>query len=143
MHYYLADRAAQKRHPGSRALMLDRQGFVVETTTANVVLYREDSGLLLPPADKILPGISLAVLLELAEEWDIHYLERDLKPADVVAADEVFLTSTSPCMVPVVKVNDRPIGAGGPGAMFGRFMSAWNDLVGLDIIAQARQFAAR
>jgi branched-subunit amino acid aminotransferase/4-amino-4-deoxychorismate lyase len=143
MHYYLADRAAGRRHPGSRALLLDRQGFVVETTTANVVLFREDSGLVLPPASKILPGISLAVLLELAEEWDIHYLERDLKPADVAAADEVYLTSTSPCMVPVVRLDGKPIGAGSPGPMFGRFLSAWNDLVGLDIIEQAQQFAKR
>jgi branched-subunit amino acid aminotransferase/4-amino-4-deoxychorismate lyase len=143
MHYYLADRAAQRRHPGSRALLLDRQGFVVETTTANVVLYREDSGLLLPPASKILPGISLAVLFELAEEWDIHYLERDLKPVDVAAADEVFLTSTSPCMVPVVQFNGKPIGSGRPGPMFGRLMSAWNDLVGLDIVEQAQRFAKR
>jgi branched-subunit amino acid aminotransferase/4-amino-4-deoxychorismate lyase len=143
MHYYLADRAAERRHPGSRALMLDRLGFVVETTTANIVLYRNDSGLILPPSDKILPGISLAVLLELAEEWDIHYLECDLKPADVAAADEVFLTSTSPCMVPVVALDGRPIGAGQPGPMFGRFLSAWNDLVGLDVAAQARKFARR
>jgi branched-subunit amino acid aminotransferase/4-amino-4-deoxychorismate lyase len=143
MHYYLADRAAARRHPGSRALLLDRQGYVVETTTANVVLYREDSGLLLPPASKILPGISLAVLLELAEEWDIHYLECDLKPADVAGADEVYLTSTSPCMVPVVQFDGKPIGAGRLGPMFGRFMSAWSDLVGIDIIAQAQRFARR
>lgn len=143
MHYYLADRAAQKRHPGSRALLVDRQGYVIETTTANVVLFREDAGLLLPPDDKILPGISLAVLLELAEEWDMSYTHRDLKAADVAAADEVYLTSTSPCMMPVVRMNGEPIGSGHPGAMFGRFISAWNDLVGLDIIAQARRFANR
>jgi branched-subunit amino acid aminotransferase/4-amino-4-deoxychorismate lyase len=143
MHYYLADRAARRRHPGSRALLLDRQGYVVETTTANVVLFREDSGLVLPPSSKILPGISLAVLLELAEEWDIHTLERDLKPADVAGADEVYLTSTSPCMVPVVQLDGKPIGAGRPGPMFARFMSAWSDLVGLDIVGQVQRFGKR
>jgi branched-subunit amino acid aminotransferase/4-amino-4-deoxychorismate lyase len=143
MHYYLADRAAARQYPGSRALMLDQRGCVMETTTANVVLYREDAGLLLPPAEKILPGISLAVLLELAEDLEIDFAHRELKPADVATADEVFLTGTSPCMLPVVNFNGREIGAGRPGAMFARFMSGWNELVGLDIIEQAQRFAMR
>jgi branched-subunit amino acid aminotransferase/4-amino-4-deoxychorismate lyase len=143
MHYYLADRQAALRYPGSRAVLLDRQGFVVEATTANVVLYRNDAGLALPPAEKILPGISLAVLLELAEELEVDFHQRDLKPADVATADEVFLTSTSSCMVPVVNFNGRPIGSGRPGPMFARFMSAWSDLVGLDILEQAQRFAMR
>jgi branched-subunit amino acid aminotransferase/4-amino-4-deoxychorismate lyase len=143
MHYYLADRQAALRYPESRALLLDRQGYVVETTSANIVLYRNDAGLLLPPTAKILPGISLAVMLELAEDLEIHFAHRDLKPADVAMADEVFLTSTSPCMVPVVHVNGREIGDGRPGAMFARFMSAWNELVGLDVVEQAQRFAMR
>ena len=50
MHYYLADRQARFRYPGSRALMLDEDGFVIEATTANIVLYEADRGLVTPPA---------------------------------------------------------------------------------------------
>ncbi|MEX0677179.1 MAG: hypothetical protein WD063_08900 [Pirellulales bacterium] len=46
-------------------------------------------------------------------------------------------------MVPVVAFNDKPIGSGRPGPMFDHFMSAWNHLVGLDVIAQAGRFAIR
>ena len=42
MHYYLADRQARKRYPGSRALMLDEVGFITEATTANIVLYQQE-----------------------------------------------------------------------------------------------------
>jgi branched-chain amino acid aminotransferase len=143
MHYYLADRQAAKRFPGSRALMLDMDGFVVEATTANVVLYRQNEGLLLPPAEKILPGISQAVLLEIAAELGISAAHRDLLPADVAAADEVFLTSTSPCMLPVVRFNGQPIADGRPGPVFVACIQAWSERVGLDIIAQAQQFASR
>jgi len=143
MHYYLADRAARQVAPGSRALMLDEQGFVVEATTANIVLYRKDAGLLLPPQEKILPGISQAVLLEIADELEIRALHRDLKPADVADADEVFLTSTSPCILPVTQLNGQPIGTGRPGPTFAACISAWNNLVGLDIIDQARRFSHR
>ncbi len=143
MHYYLADRQARLRFPDSRALMVDRDGFVTEASTANLVLCQASGGLLLPPSEKILPGISLAVLLDLAEELGVDYAERDLTPADVVAASEAFLTSTSPCLVPVVRFNGQAIGGGTPGKMFARFLKAWNGLVGLDVAAQAERFAAR
>ncbi len=142
MHYYLADRQAHERHPGSRALMLDAQGYVVEATTANIVLLDKDAGLLVPPAEKILPGISLAVLLELAAALEVSTAHRDLTPADVAEAEEVFLTSTSPCIVPVVQLDGQPIGAGRPGEAFENFISAWSELVGLDIVDQARAICA-
>jgi branched-subunit amino acid aminotransferase/4-amino-4-deoxychorismate lyase len=143
MHYYLADRQAAARHVGSRALMLDGDGFVTETTTSNIVLYRHDTGLLLPPAEKVLSGISLATLATLAEQLGIARTQRDLAPADVLAADEVFVTSTSPCMLSVVRLNSQPIGTGAPGPMFARFLSAWSDVVGLSIADQAARFASR
>ena len=77
MHYYLADRQARRRDPASRALLVEEDGFVTETTTANVVGYRHDAGLLTPPHDKILPGISLAVLLELAAKLRVRHVEHN------------------------------------------------------------------
>lgn len=143
MHYYLADRQARTRYPHSRALMVDAGGFVTEATTANIVLYTDNEGLLMPPRAKILPGISLGVLVELADKLAIQCGERDLAPADVAAANEVFLTSTSPCILPVVRFNSRKIGPGVPGQMYARFLSAWNELAGLDIAHQAQRFASR
>lgn len=143
MHYYLADRHARRKSPGSRALMLDQNGCVLEATTANIVLYSQREGLLLPPTAAILPGISQAVLVEIAAEMGIPTTHRELRPADVAAADEVFLTSTSPCIVPVVKFEDRPIGGGQPGPLFAQCISAWSDRVGVDIIEQARRFCRR
>jgi branched-chain amino acid aminotransferase len=143
MHYYLADRQARRRDPASRALMVDEDGLVTETTTANVVAYRRDLGLLTPPHEKILPGISLAVLLELAAKLGMPHVERDLTPEDVAACDEVFLTATSSCVLAVSRLNGRPIGAGQPGPMYDRFLAAWSELVGIDIAGQARQFAVR
>ena len=141
MHYFLADHQAHARFPGSRAVMLDEDGFVTESTTANIVLYRADEGLLTPPKHKILPGISLAVLAELAAGMSLPLVERDLKPADIAGADEVFLSSTSPCMVPVTRFNGQPIGDGKPGAMFQKLIAEWSQVVGLDIVAQAERFS--
>ena len=143
MHYYLADKEAATRYPNSRALMLDENGFVTETTTANIVLYEHGTGLVMPPRQKILPGISLAALLELAEQLEIECVERDLTPAEVANADEAFLTSTSPCMLPVARFNGQAIGEAVPGKIYQRLLSAWGELVGVDIAGQAARFSVR
>ncbi len=143
MHYYLADRQARLIEPGSRALLLDAHGQVSESSTANVVIYRRDEGLTSPPREKILPGISMAVLEELAAALNIPFVQHDLSPDDVAAADEVILSSTSPCLLPVVRLNGRPIGSGTPGDVFRSLLAAWSQLVGVDIAAQAARFGHR
>lgn len=143
MHYYLADRQAHSTEPGSRALMLDGEGFVTEATTANILGYRQGVGLLTPPRYKILPGISLAMTSELAAEAGMPLAERDMRPEELAACDEVLLMSTSPCLLPVVRINGQAISGGLPGPIFQKLLSAWSGEVGLDIAAQALRFAAR
>jgi branched-subunit amino acid aminotransferase/4-amino-4-deoxychorismate lyase len=141
MHYYLADREAHRIDPGSHALLLDAEGHVVEASTANVVIFREGDGLISPPRSRVLPGISLAVLEELAAAQSISFHQRDLRPEDVAAADEVLLTSTSSCLLPVTRFNKASIGRGKPGPMFERLARAWSESVGIDFIAQTRRCA--
>jgi branched-subunit amino acid aminotransferase/4-amino-4-deoxychorismate lyase len=143
MHYYLADREADRRCPGARAVLLDQGGFIGEASTANVVAYYADRGLVTPRLDGVLPGISQQVLFELADELDIPHGEADLLPAQLAAAGEVFLTSTSICLQPVVHQDGAPIGDGRPGPVYRQLLAAWSEKVGVDIAAQARQFALR
>ncbi len=141
MHYYLADKLADKTDPGSRAVLLNSDGCVSEASTANIVFYRRDVGLVSPPLDRILPGVSLAVLEELANALDIPWRYEDFRLDDLAVADEIMLCSTSPCVWPVTRLNRRQVGSGCGGTVFHRLLEAWSELVGLDIAAQARQFA--
>ena len=143
MHYYLADQQARQRYPGARAVMLDAQGYVTEATTANLAIYRQGVGVLAPPREKVLPGISLAVLRELATRCSLTWNEQDLKPSDLASADEVWLASTSVCMLPVTSFNGRPIADGRPGTWFAELIGRWSDLAKLDVISQSRKFAIR
>jgi len=113
------------------------------TTTANIVAVNRQGELATPPRHKVLPGISLAALGDLAAAVGTPLVERDLRVDDLTAADEVLMTATSMCIMPVVRVNGLPIGRARPGPTFARLMSAWSELVGLDVVAQARQFARR
>jgi branched-chain amino acid aminotransferase len=143
MHYFLADRLAAKQFPGARALLLDAAGRVMETSTANVVVYLKGEGFVSPPISQILPGISLQVMTELAGSLQLPIVKRTLLPDEVATADEVFITSTPNCILPVTRFNGQPIGIGQPGKIFKQILSAWNDLVGLDIAGQAKRFAQR
>jgi branched-subunit amino acid aminotransferase/4-amino-4-deoxychorismate lyase len=143
MHYFLADRHASRKHPGSRAVLTDRDGFVTEASTANLLIYRRGEGLISPPRSKILHGISLMELLEIAEKIDISCIERDFKPEEVAAADEVILSSTPFCLLPCTRFNGLPIADGRPGEIFHRLSAAWSEIVGIDIVRQAERFVAR
>ncbi len=143
MHYYLADRQAAAREPGARALLLDLEDFVTETSTANVVIYSTEKGLESPPDERTLPGISLRYLARLAEELRMPFHRRDLTADDLRRADEIFLTSTPLCMIPVTRFEGRPVGDGKPGPVFRTLLRAWSRSVGLDIEGQALAFARR
>ena len=143
LHYYLADQQAAAKSPGARALVLDQDGNVGEATTANVVAHFTDVGLVTPPRDKVLPGVSQQVLFELADQLGISHAQRDLTPTELATADEVFLTSTSVCMLPVVRIDNQPVGQGAPGPVYRRLLKAWGEQVGVDIPAQAERFSCR
>jgi branched-chain amino acid aminotransferase len=143
MHYYLADQQADRQQAGARALLLDEAGHVGEATTANLVIYRSDDGLVSPRREKILAGISLDVLEQLANALSIPFQQQDLTPAELTAADELLMTSTSPCVWSVTELDGVAIGDGSVGPISRKLLAAWSSLVGLDIAAQAARFAER
>ena len=140
MHYHLADREARAAEPGARALLLHADGRVSETSTANVVVV-VNGALRTPPAGDALAGISLAHLHTLAHGLGIGWQERSLSLADLAAADEILLTSTPNCLLPVTRLDGQAVGDGRPGPLFARLLAAWGGDIGIDIATQARRCA--
>ena len=97
------------------ALMLNHKGEVAECTGDNIFLVR-DGIVLTPPLDAgILEGITRDAIIELARASGREVREMPLTRHDVYIADECFLTGSAAEVIPVVKVDDRPIGEGKPG----------------------------
>ena len=97
------------------ALMLNHKGEVAECTADNVFLVKKGR-VFTPPLDAgILEGVTRNAVIELAREAGLEVSESALTKHDVYIADECFLTGTAAEVVPVVKVDDRVIGAGTPG----------------------------
>ena len=109
------------------ALMLDVNGFVAETNATNVFLVRAGR-LVTPTADSCVPGITRATVIELAAELGIPLVERNVTPAEVYAADELFTTGTMGELAPVLWVDGRVIGDGEVGPLTRRLQEAYAEL---------------
>lgn len=97
------------------ALMLNHKGEVAECTGDNIFLVK-NGALLTPPNDAgILEGITREAVMQIAEGIPIPVREIPITRHDVYIADECFLTGSAAEVVPVVKVDSRPIGTGQPG----------------------------
>ena len=96
-------------------LMLNHKGEVAECTGDNLFLVK-NGRLVTPPLDAgILEGVTRNAVIELAVEAGLPVAQTAVTKHDVYVADECFLTGTAAEVIPVVKVDDRSIGAGKPG----------------------------
>ena len=91
---------------------------ITEGSASNAYIVTKKGELMTHPAnEKILSGITRNVLLALAEREGIKVVESAFTLAQLQAADEAFLTSTSANVLPVVKVDDFTIGSGKVGVV--------------------------
>ncbi len=110
------------------AMMLNHKGEIAECTGDNVFLVR-GKRLLTPSIDAgILEGITRDAVIGLARERGIEVCEIPLTKHDVYIADECFLTGTAAEIVPVVKVDSRPIGDGVPGPITRDLIARFHEL---------------
>lgn len=142
MHYYLADKEAQLVDPDASALLLDLAGNVTETGGSNFLIV-ERGTIVSPTLVNTLPGISRETVIELAKQLGIPFEVRDIQVHSVINADEAFTSSTPYCLLPVTKINGLAIGDGRPGPVWRKLMTAWGELVGIDVVQQMRDGARR
>ena len=96
----------QSADPEAWAVLLDINGNLAEGLGSNIFVVR--GGEILTPREKfVLPGVSRQTVIDLAREEDLTVREADLDLYDAYTADEVFLTSTSLCICPVVEGERR------------------------------------
>jgi branched-chain amino acid aminotransferase len=81
------------------------------------------------------------MVFEVAEQLQLPVVEEDLQPYDLYTADEVFFSSTSPCVLPVTRVDKRQISDGKPGPITRQLLSEWSESVGVNIVEQAQRFS--
>jgi branched-chain amino acid aminotransferase len=142
MNFNLAELEASDVDPEGWPILTDSRGNLAEGVGYN--LFVAAQGVIRTPGDRsVLQGVSRAMVFDLGRELGIPVVEEDLQPYDLYTAEEAFFTSTSPCVLPVTRVDRRPIGSGKPGPVVARLLAAWSEIVGVDIVAQAKRGAPR
>ncbi len=113
----LAKQAA--RDQGAKeAWFVDRDGKVTEGSSSNAWIVTMDGTVVTRAADKgILRGITRSVLLEVIKAHGLALEERAFTVEEAYRAREAFLTSASQIVLPVVRIDARPVGNGAPGSI--------------------------
>jgi branched-chain amino acid aminotransferase len=108
--------------------MLNTKGEVAECTGDNIFIVR-GGDILTPPTDAgILEGITREAVIELARSEGLAVHEVGLTRHDIFVANECFLTGTAAEVVPVVQLDQRPIGDGKPGPITRDLMRKFREL---------------
>jgi D-alanine transaminase len=109
----LAKQAAAER--GATEAIMIRDGVVTEGSHANVLAIIDGVLRTHPLNNLILPGITRGIILDLARMLGIDVREEPITETELFEGEELFIVGTTTDVMPIVRVNDRPIGAGAPG----------------------------
>ena len=105
----------QARDAGAVEALFVRAGHILEGATSNVLVVRERCLVTPPEGPLLLSGVTRRVVLELAQEAGVAVKERPVTEEELYTSEEVMLTGTTIEVLPVGRVNGRPIGGGAPG----------------------------
>lgn len=95
--------------------ILVRDGEVTEGAASNVFMVRDGIIKTPPKSARLLPGVTRDLVVELARAHELNCEESNFSKSELHAADEIWITSSSKEILPVVKLNDNPVGDGMPG----------------------------
>jgi D-alanine transaminase len=113
----LAKQAARDQG-AQEAWLVDRAGTVTEGASTNAWIVTGAGKVVTRPADQgILRGITRSVLLQAIAAAGLEFEERPFTLEEAYAAREAFVTAASQIVMPVVRIDGRPIGSGAPGPL--------------------------
>lgn len=131
---YLANLLAvheAKQKGAQEALMLGRDGQILEGASSNLFIVKDGKVRTPEPQPGILVGITRATVIAAAAQEGIEVSEGEVRPDDLYGADEAFLTSSIREVMPVVSAEGRTIGSGRPGPVTKRLHAGYLRAVSL------------
>ena len=123
---------------GATEAILLRDGIVTEGAASNVFIVH-NGVIKTPPKDgSLLPGITRDLVLELLVDAGIPCAETRFGREDLMAAEEVWITSSTWEIVPVIRLDDRPVGDGKPGPHWQRVFEIYQRFKNNPVLSQPR-----
>lgn len=138
LNMIVAGQALKVARPDAWPLLLDENGNLAEGSGSNIFVVAE--GRMRTPRERyVLPGVSRQMTMDLAAKLGIPCEEADIDLFDAANAEEMFLTSTSLCILPVASFDGQPVGPTpwrGAGPITQRLIDAYSAEVGCDFVKQ-------
>lgn len=112
---------------GALEVVMFRNGFLTEGSSSNVFVVKNGVILATPKDHLVLPGITYDVVIELARAHGLPLEVRPIAEAEVRAADEIWVTSSTKEVLAVGTLDERAVGGGKPGPVFRRMHQLYQD----------------
>jgi len=112
---------------GSAEAILIRDGEATEGAASNLFIVKDNTVITPAKGPLLLPGITRDLILELAQAYDIRTQEKSISRADLFAADEIWLSSSTKEILPVTRLDAQPVGNGLPGPLWQRMITLFQD----------------
>src|SRR5262249_46530829 len=113
------------RRGAEEALMCNYRGELSECSQANFFLVRGGVALTPRTSAGLLDGVTRTFLFEVGRDVGVDVRDDVLYPKDLETADEMFITSTTRELSPVVAVDDTAVGSGRPGPVTGKLLAGY------------------
>jgi len=111
------------------AWFVDQQGNITEGASTNVWIITPSGTLVTRKADQtILQGITRTTLIDLLRHKGLTFAERSFSVAEAQQAREAFITSATAILLPVVTIDERPVGNGRPGVLSLELRDSFHEL---------------
>ena len=114
---------------GAAEAILLRDESLTEGAASNIFIVKDDCIITPPKSELILPGITRDLVVELAHANNLCIEERAVSVEELMTADEVWMTSSTKEILPIVNINNNPVGTGKPGSMHKRVLAIYQDYI--------------
>lgn len=108
------------KQQGLDEAILLREGYLTEACASNVFIVKNGTIFTTPKSEYILGGITREYILEVLEKHNLRYEETEISADELYDADEIWLTSSTKEIAPVIELDDNIIGDGKAGAMWSK-----------------------
>ncbi len=105
---------------GAAETVLLRDGVLTEGAASSIFVVWENILMVPPKSHLVLPGTTYDVVLELARDDGMRVEVRDVSEYELRTAAEVWLASSTREVLPITRLDGRPVGDGRPGPLYQR-----------------------
>ena len=139
LNYFLADLEAAEHGDTSLGLLRTSNGFVSDTSVANVLVVTSRGEIVSPTKENTVVGTSLEVVEMWLRERGDSVVFRDVAFDELASAAELLLLGNSGCVWHAASVRGESIGTGEAGPVCRWLQERWVKEVGFDWVGQARR----